>query len=72
MTRRANRTRKRVEKIAREAARYLDAVDLFAALGADPHAQARARAARARAHEEQLAAQRAACSARNEVPRWRS
>lgn len=39
------------ERLAREAERYLVTVDAFAALGADPHAQARAEAARARANE---------------------
>jgi len=34
--------------VAREASRYLDVVELFASLGADPHASARARAAHAR------------------------
>ena len=40
--------------IAEEASRYLDAVDLFAGLGADPHAPARIRAARARHHKNQI------------------
>ena len=44
-------TRGRGETIAAEARRYLDVVDSFAALGADPHAQARMRAADARARE---------------------
>jgi hypothetical protein len=71
MTRRAHRTQKRVEKIAREAARYLDTVELFAALDADPHAEARARAARARANDDR-AAQTTVRNARKGVPRWRS
>lgn len=47
-------TGRRVETIAAEARRYLDAVDTFAALGADPHARARMRAADARAREHTL------------------
>jgi hypothetical protein len=39
------------ERIAREAERYLDFVENFTELGADPHHDARARAARARAAE---------------------
>jgi hypothetical protein len=39
------------ERISREASRYLDVVESFAALDADPHHEARARAARARAAE---------------------
>jgi hypothetical protein len=39
------------ETIAAEARRYLDVVDTFAALGADPHARARMRAPDARARE---------------------
>lgn len=71
MSRRDQRARRRAEKIAREAARYLDTVELFSALDADPHATARARATRARANEEQRAAQPPARSARKGVPRWR-
>jgi hypothetical protein len=37
--------------VAREASRYLDVVELFASLDADPHASARARAAHARRGE---------------------
>jgi hypothetical protein len=44
-------TRGRGETIAAEARRYLDVVDTFAALGADPHGRARTRAADARARE---------------------
>lgn len=36
------------DQLAQEAARYLDVVEAFASLGADPHAAARARSARAR------------------------
>jgi hypothetical protein len=46
---------RRGETIAAEARRYLDVVDTFAALGADPHAHARTRAADARAHEHTVA-----------------
>lgn len=45
----------RGETIAAEARRYLDVVDSFAALGADPHAPARMRAADARAREHTFA-----------------
>lgn len=68
---RRERAQKRAEKIAREASRYLDTVELFSALDADPHAAARARAARARANEEQRAAQPPARSAHEGAPRWR-
>jgi hypothetical protein len=43
---------KRAELLAREASRYLAVVDAFAGLDADPHAQARAHAARARSRED--------------------
>ena len=52
--------------VAEEARRYLDVVESFAALGADPHAAARARAACARAHEDRVT------PARKGVLRWRS
>jgi hypothetical protein len=39
-------------EVAREASRYLDVVDVFASLGADPHAGARVRAAQARRAED--------------------
>ncbi len=39
------------DRLAEEVDRYLAAIDVFAALGADPHAEARARAARDRAGE---------------------
>jgi len=39
------------DRVAEEANRYLAVVEVFAALGADPHAEARSRAARARAGE---------------------
>ena len=55
--------------LADEALRYLDAVDVFASLDADPHADARARAACAR---EEGAAQQATPTARKAVLRWRS
>ena len=55
--------------VAEEAARYLEVVDVFAALGADPHAGARARAAHARAREDRA---EDAGVARKAVRRWRS
>jgi hypothetical protein len=39
------------ERLAVEAGRYLRVVDALATLAADPHAQARARAAHQRSHE---------------------
>jgi hypothetical protein len=57
--------------LADEALRYLDAVDVFASLDADPHADARARAACARAREER-AGQQATATARKVVLRWQS
>ena len=56
--------------VADEAARYLETVDLFASLDADPHADARARAAFARACEA-LRTQ-AGRPGRKGVRRWRS
>ena len=57
------------EEIAAEAARYLSTVEAFAAAGADPHAAARIRAARARALDrDRLAA--ATASAKGVLP-WR-
>lgn len=53
-----DRTQARAEGVAREAARYLEVLDLFAALGVDPHAHARAKAARARADEHARRARR--------------
>ncbi len=43
------------ERLAQEASRYLAVVEAFARLDADPHAAARARAARARRTEIQPA-----------------
>ena len=40
------------ERLAQEASRYLAAVDAFAGLDADPHAEARAHAARARSRDD--------------------
>jgi hypothetical protein len=57
--------------VADEAARYLETVDLFASLDADPHADARARAAVARARE-QNACERSTTATRKAVFRWRS
>jgi len=42
------------DELAEEAQRYLDAVADFATLGADPHAEARERAASERARERKL------------------
>jgi hypothetical protein len=53
------------DKLAREAGRYLDVVDMFAALASDPHAGARARAARKR-HLEARSLQ----TARKGARRW--
>lgn len=54
--------------LAEEARRYLEVVDSFAALGADPHAAARTRANRARADEDRTTQ----ASGRKAVFRWRS
>lgn len=43
------------ERLAQEASRYLAAVDAFAGLDADPHAEARAHAARARSRDDHSA-----------------
>ena len=53
--------------LAEEARRYLEVVDSFAALGADPHAAARARANLARADEHRTTQ----ASGRKAVFRWR-
>ena len=45
-------TSTRAEELACEAHRYLEVVETFAVLGADPHASARERAARKRHIEE--------------------
>jgi hypothetical protein len=45
-------TSTQAEELGREARRYLDVVETFAVLGADPHASARQRAARKRLIEE--------------------
>ncbi len=58
--------------VACEAARYLRVAELFATLGADPHAAARARAARARAAERRVSRMPAAASKRRGVRRWRT
>ena len=54
--------------LAEEARRYLEVVDSFAALGADPHAAARTRANLARAYEDRTTQ----ASGRKVVFRWRS
>ncbi len=53
------------EALAREAARYLEVVDVFARCGADPHAAVRARAAHARQTVD-----RSPTSTRRGVQRW--
>ncbi len=58
------------DAVAREAARYLQVVELFATLGADPHAAARACAARARAAERLASQMPAAASKRRGVLGW--
>jgi hypothetical protein len=55
----------RADELARVASRYLDAVETFAALGADPHATARRRAAHQRCSE-----QRTLQTTRKGVLRW--
>ena len=64
-------TRYAATDVAQEALRYLDVVDVFATLNADPHAAARARAARARACEDSVT-QRPDATERKGVLRWRS
>lgn len=58
-------TSTQADELAGEARRYLEVVETFAALGADPHARARARAARKRHIEE-----RSPQTARKGVRRW--
>lgn len=55
----------RADELAREAHRYLEVVETFASLGSDPHAAARAGAARVR-HIETGSLQ----MARKGVRRW--
>jgi hypothetical protein len=55
----------RADALALEAGRYLDVVETFAALGADPHATARRRAAQQRCSE-----QRTLQTTRKGVLRW--
>jgi len=57
--------------VAREASRYLDVVELFASLDADPHASARARAAQARRAEDRVT-HTAQPRTGKAVNRWRS
>jgi len=64
-------TRYAATDIAQEALRYLDVVDVFATLNTDPHAAARARAARARVCKD-TAVQRPNATARKGTLRWRS
>jgi len=55
--------------VAGEASRYLDVVELFASLDADPHASARARAAHAR-HAEDRVTHTPQPRTRKAVHRW--
>jgi len=55
----------RADELAREVGRYLDVIEAFAALGADPHAPARRRAAHQRRSE-----QRTRQATRKGVRRW--
>ena len=57
--------------VAREASRYLDVVELFASLDADPHASSRARAAHARRAEDRVT-HTAQPGTRKAVNRWQS
>jgi hypothetical protein len=57
--------------VAGEASRYLDVVELFASLDADPHASARVRAAHARRAEDRVT-HRPKPRTRKAVNRWRS
>ncbi len=57
--------------VAGEASRYLDVVELFASLDADPHASVRARAAHARRAEDRVI-HTAQPRTRKAVHRWRS
>jgi len=57
--------------VAREASRYLDVVERFASLDADPHASARARAAHARRAEDRVT-HTPQPRTRKAVNRWRS
>ena len=61
----AHITTTRTDDLAREACRYLDVVETFAALGADPHGTARRRAAQQRCSE-----QRTLQTTRKGVLRW--
>ena len=70
MSTRTERTRTGTAGVADEAQRYLEVVDGFAALDADPHAAARTRAASARAREDRQSHQTAAT--RKAVFRWRT
>jgi hypothetical protein len=60
----AERSCSRPSNVADEALLYLEVVDVFAALDADPHAAARARAASARESQTE--------ATRKGVLRWRS
>jgi hypothetical protein len=56
----------RADALALEARRYLDVVETFAALGADPHATARRSAAQQRCSEQRTPRQ----TTRKGVLRW--
>ncbi len=58
------------ELFAAEALRYLEVVETFAALDADPHAAARERATRRRATEDE-ARPRVASLGRKPILRWK-
>ena len=57
------------DELGREASRYLEVVDAFASLAADPHARARAHAAQAR-QREQTAGQRTRLAVAKGGRRW--
>jgi hypothetical protein len=59
------------EELGQEASRYLEVVETFAALEADPHGDVRTRAARKREAEGQAAGPRAVAE-RRAIRRWRS
>ena len=63
--------RTKAADVACEASRYLDVVELFASLDADPHASARARAAHARRTEDRVT-HTPQPPTRKAVNRWRS
>lgn len=72
MTSPNNRNWGRAEEVACEASHYLEVLAVFAALGADPHTSARARAARARTNEERSAQTAAPATTGKGALRWRT